>query len=65
VLNTARQVGGATGVAIFGAIVASGSGVEIMGGVQSVMGISAALLLAAAAMAFFSRAGVAHASQPA
>jgi len=60
VLNTARQVGGATGVAIFGAIVAAGSGVEIMGGVQSVMGISAALLLAAAAMAFFSRAGVAH-----
>src|SRR5471032_1432612 len=60
VLNTARQVGGATGVAIFGAIVAAGSGVEIMGGVQNVMGISAALLLAAAAMAFFSRAGVAH-----
>ena len=60
VLNTARQVGGATGVAIFGAIVAAGSGVEIIGGVQNVMGISAALLLAAAAMAFFSRAGVAH-----
>ncbi|WP_295999444.1 MFS transporter [Rugamonas sp.] len=59
VLNTARQVGGATGVAIFGAIVAAGSGVEIMGGVQNVMGISAVLLLAAAAMAFFSRAGVA------
>lgn len=57
VLNTARQVGGATGVAIFGAIVAAGSGAEIMGGVRSVMGISALLLLAAAATAFWSKAG--------
>ncbi|WP_295996730.1 MFS transporter [Rugamonas sp.] len=67
VLNTARQVGGATGVAIFGAIVAggSGSGAAIMDGVHSVMTISALLLLAAAATAYFSRAGVAHAARPA
>jgi MFS transporter, DHA2 family, methylenomycin A resistance protein len=57
VLNTARQVGGATGVAIFGAIVASGTGAAIMGGVRSALLISAALLLVAVAIAFWSRAG--------
>jgi DHA2 family methylenomycin A resistance protein-like MFS transporter len=57
VLNTARQVGGATGVAIFGAIVASGTGAAVMGGVRSAMLISAALLLVAVAIAFWSRAG--------
>ena len=57
VLNTARQVGGATGVAIFGAIVASGTGAAIMGGVRNAMLISAALLLVAVAIAFWSRAG--------
>ena len=57
VLNTARQVGGATGVAILGAIVASGTGAAIMGGVRSAMLISAALLLLAVAIAFWSRAG--------
>jgi len=57
VLNAARQVGGATGVAIFGAIVASDSGVAIMGGVRSALLISAALLLVAVAIAFWSRAG--------
>jgi DHA2 family methylenomycin A resistance protein-like MFS transporter len=60
VLNTARQVGGATGVAIFGAIVAAGNSAEIMAGVRSVMGISALLLLAAAATAFWSNADAAR-----
>ena len=63
VLNTARQVGGATGIAIFGAIVASSTGVGIMGGVRSAMAISAVLLLASSAIAFWSRAGLAPAVQ--
>lgn len=57
VLNTARQVGGATGVAIFGAIVAGGTGAAITGGVQNALLISAVLLLLAVAIAFWSRAG--------
>jgi DHA2 family methylenomycin A resistance protein-like MFS transporter len=56
VLNTARQVGGATGVAIFGAIVASGTGAAVMGGVRSALLSSAALLLVAVAIAFWSHA---------
>src|SRR5471032_2912099 len=56
VLNTARQVGGATGVAIFGAIVAGG-GAAVMGGVRNAMLISALLLLVAVAVAWWSRAG--------
>jgi DHA2 family methylenomycin A resistance protein-like MFS transporter len=63
VLNTARQVGGATGVAIFGAIVASGTGVGTMSGVRSAMAISALLLLASSAIAFWSRAGLAPAAK--
>lgn len=51
VLNTARQVGGATGVAIFGAVVSSGSAVEITSSVHRVFAISAAFLLAASAIA--------------
>ena len=57
VLNTARQVGGATGVAIFGAIVAGGAGAAVMGGVRNAMLISALLLLVAVAVAWWSRAG--------
>jgi MFS transporter, DHA2 family, methylenomycin A resistance protein len=60
VLNAARQVGGATGVAIFGAIVASGTGAAVMEGVRNAMLISAALLLVAVAIAFWSKAGVAQ-----
>jgi MFS transporter, DHA2 family, methylenomycin A resistance protein len=63
VLNTARQVGGATGVAVFGAIVASGTGVGIMSGVRSALEISAVLLLASSALAFWSKAGVAPVAQ--
>jgi DHA2 family methylenomycin A resistance protein-like MFS transporter len=62
-LNTARQVGGATGVAIFGAIVAGGAGVGIMGGVRSALAISAVLLLVSSAIAFWSRAGLALTAQ--
>ncbi|MGY2293597.1 MFS transporter [Pseudomonas sp. SDO528_S397] len=57
VLNTARQVGGATGVALFGAIVADGTDAAITDGVQNALLISAALLLVAVAIAFWSRAG--------
>ncbi len=57
VLNTARQVGGAAGVAIFGAIAASGAGAAVIGGVRSALLISAALLLLAVAIASWSRAG--------
>lgn len=57
VLNAARQVGGATGVAIFGAIVAGGSGAAVMGGMRNAMLMSALLLLAAVAIAWWSRAG--------
>jgi MFS transporter, DHA2 family, methylenomycin A resistance protein len=59
VLNTARQVGGATGVAIFGAVVASGASASVMSGVRGAMLISAALLLVAVAIALWSRAGTA------
>ena len=52
VLNTARQVGGAMGVAVFGAMVAAGSHEQIERGVQLAMGISAALLVAVSALAY-------------
>jgi DHA2 family methylenomycin A resistance protein-like MFS transporter len=52
VLNTARQVGGAVGVAVFGALVAAGANAEILSGIRLAMGISSALLLLAALLAF-------------
>lgn len=57
VLNTARQAGGAAGVAILGAIVADGTPQAVMGGVRGALLGSAALLLLAVAIAFWSRAG--------
>jgi hypothetical protein len=57
VLNAARQVGGATGVAVFGAIVAHGTAASITGGVRSALQISAALLATSSAILFWSRAG--------
>jgi len=63
VLNTARQVGGATGVAIFGAIAASGTAVGVMGGVRSAVAISAVLMLTSSAIVFWSRAGLAPMAQ--
>jgi DHA2 family methylenomycin A resistance protein-like MFS transporter len=50
-LNTARQAGGAVGVAIFGALVAGGRD-RIVSGLHSSSITSAALLLAAAALAW-------------
>jgi DHA2 family methylenomycin A resistance protein-like MFS transporter len=52
VLNTARQVGGAMGVAVFGAMVAAGSPDEVQRGVQVALAICAAMLLAASALAY-------------
>jgi DHA2 family methylenomycin A resistance protein-like MFS transporter len=51
VLNTARQVGGAMGVAVFGALVAAASGDQVITGVRSAMAISCALLVVAAVLA--------------
>lgn len=57
ILNTARQVGGAAGVALFGAIVAQGDGAAITAGVRTVMAICALLLLVAAVTAGWTRPG--------
>ncbi|MEO8881461.1 MAG: MFS transporter [Gemmatimonadaceae bacterium] len=51
-LNTARQAGGAIGVAIFGAFVGSGRD-HIVGGLHTASLISTALLLGAALLAWF------------
>lgn len=51
VLNTARQVGGAMGVAVFGALVAAGGSAHILSGVRTAMAISATLLILAALLA--------------
>lgn len=51
VLNTARQVGGAVGVAIFGALVATGADLHILAGVRLAMAISSGLLILAALLA--------------
>jgi len=47
-LNAARQIGGALGVAAFGALAARGN---IMGGLHAAAGVSAVLMIAAAAIA--------------
>lgn len=52
VLNTARQVGGALGVAVYGSMVAAGTPAMAMSGLRTALAISAALLLAAAAIAW-------------
>src|SRR6185437_7690550 len=52
VLNTARQAGGAMGVALFGALVGSGRHMIIAGLHDSAL-ISTGLLFAAAALAWF------------
>ncbi|KAF3996328.1 MFS transporter [Glaciimonas immobilis] len=53
VLNMARQVGGALGVAIFGAMIATGSALDIIAHVRGAMGASTILLLVAAGLAFW------------
>jgi DHA2 family methylenomycin A resistance protein-like MFS transporter len=55
VLNAARQVGGATGVAVFGAMAAAGSDERIIGGVRETLTCSAILLTMAAAVAYASK----------
>jgi DHA2 family methylenomycin A resistance protein-like MFS transporter len=52
VLNTARQVGGAMGVALFGALVAGDSAERILHGVRNAMTVSTNLLLLAALLGF-------------
>jgi len=52
ILNTARQVGGAMGVAIFGALVAGNEHARILSGIQAAMAVSSAMLLSAAALAW-------------
>lgn len=66
VLNTARQVGGAIGVAVFGALVAAGSSAQMLTGIQMAMAVSTVLLLAAAllAVAFVHHHGVAGKQVP-
>lgn len=54
VLNTARQVGGAVGVAAYGAMVAAGSNEAITAGVRATLWVSAGLLGAAAVLAWWS-----------
>jgi MFS transporter, DHA2 family, methylenomycin A resistance protein len=49
-LNSARQAGGAIGVAVFGALVAGGGG-AIVHGLRAAAVVSVALLLVAAAIA--------------
>ncbi|MQA18681.1 MFS transporter [Rugamonas rivuli] len=51
VLNTARQVGGAAGVAVFGALAAADGSLRALGGIQQAMAVSSGLLLIAALLA--------------
>ncbi|OXH86069.1 MFS transporter, partial [Burkholderia multivorans] len=51
VLNTARQAGGAIGVAAFGAVAGRGGAVPVVDGLRIDTGVSVALLIAAALLA--------------
>jgi MFS transporter, DHA2 family, methylenomycin A resistance protein len=59
-LNTARQAGGAVGVAAFGALTGSGAAAQVVSGLHADTAISAALLLVAACLAWTMRADTAH-----
>jgi DHA2 family methylenomycin A resistance protein-like MFS transporter len=59
-LNTARQAGGAVGVAAFGALTGSGAAAQVVSGLHADTAISAALLLVAAGLAWNMRADAAH-----
>jgi DHA2 family methylenomycin A resistance protein-like MFS transporter len=52
VLNTARQVGGAMGVAVYGALVATPATAAILAGIEAAMTVSTALLLGGALLAY-------------
>ncbi|MFC5428952.1 MFS transporter [Paraburkholderia denitrificans] len=54
-LNTARQAGGAVGVAAFGALSGTGAATQVVAGLHADTAISTALLLAAAGFAWFVR----------
>ncbi len=54
-LNTARQAGGAVGVAAFGALSGTGAAAQVVAGLHADTAISTALLLAAAGFAWFVR----------
>jgi DHA2 family methylenomycin A resistance protein-like MFS transporter len=60
VLNAARQVGGAAGVAVFGAMAAAGGDNQVLSGVRDTLAISAMLLTIAAALAYWCRPGLGH-----
>lgn len=51
VLNTARQVGGAMGVAVYGALVAAPATAAILSGIELALAVSTALLLGGALLA--------------
>lgn len=51
VLNTARQVGGAMGVAVYGALVAAPATAAMLSGIQIALGVSTMLLLGGAMLA--------------
>lgn len=51
VLNTARQVGGAMGVAVYGALVAAPATAAMLSGIQIALGVSTMLLLGGALLA--------------
>jgi DHA2 family methylenomycin A resistance protein-like MFS transporter len=51
VLNTARQAGGAAGVAAFGALAGGAQAAPIVSGLQVIAAISVVLLIIAAALA--------------
>ncbi|SDC16306.1 MFS transporter [Paraburkholderia lycopersici] len=60
-LNTARQAGGAVGVAAFGALAGGAGAAQVVAGLRAETAISTALLLAAAGLAWFVRTGPTHA----
>lgn len=62
-LNTARQAGGAVGVAAFGALTGGGAATEVVSGLHGDAAISAAILLVAAMLAWTMRADTAHPAQ--
>jgi DHA2 family methylenomycin A resistance protein-like MFS transporter len=53
VLNTARQVGGAMGVAVYGALVAAPATAAILRGIEIATTVSTALLLLGALLAVY------------
>ncbi|CAG9244173.1 MFS transporter [Paraburkholderia unamae] len=60
-LNTARQAGGAVGVAAFGALAGGAFAAQVVAGLRAEAAISTALLLTAAGLAWFVRTAAAHA----